>query len=91
MAVGHDRSVSGKYFASNTLSQPAREITEINEEDMITAIIQSPSTSSAHHPPPAVTQEIYFPQTGVDLLSLETGIIIFKSFYLSAVMATLCL
>ena len=42
-------------------------------------------------PPPTVTEEIYFPQTGVDLLSLETGIIIFKSFYLSAVMATLCL
>ena len=51
MVVGHDRSVSGKYFASNTLSQPAREITEINDDVMIAPIIQSPSASSAHHPP----------------------------------------
>ena len=41
--------------------------------------------------PPTVTEEIHFPQTGVEVLSLETGIIIFESFYLSAVMAALCL
>ena len=56
MVVGHDRSVSGKYFASNTLSQqacqpPAREIREINDDVMIAPIIQSLSASSAHHPP----------------------------------------